>query len=208
MVERTFSWFGRNRRFAKDFENLRAPLDTLLTLGFALRPVANSTNRRSETHDNEVGKSDCEETFARASLTTNDTHIASNNQPSLNGERSASGTTAVTIEEIARRLDRDKSDVRDQVVEVGRAAVAKVAIFGRPNARQRAIDYAGWRYRDFVSLAAGSRPAAGNLIPLVLNRPGASAQSPGRRVSREPAWNFYPTKTTCSADAQRNYGRT
>ena len=24
-IERTFSWFGRNRRLAKDFENLRNP---------------------------------------------------------------------------------------------------------------------------------------------------------------------------------------
>ena len=39
-------------------------------------------------------------------------------------------------------------------------------------------------------------------------RPVASAQSPGRRVSREPVWNFYPTKTTCSAVAQCSYGRT
>jgi hypothetical protein len=32
MVERTFSWFGRNRRFAKDFENLAATLETFVTL--------------------------------------------------------------------------------------------------------------------------------------------------------------------------------
>jgi len=28
MVERTFSWFGRNRRLAKDFENLAKTLAT------------------------------------------------------------------------------------------------------------------------------------------------------------------------------------
>ena len=30
VVERTFSWFGRNRRLAKDFEN---PAETLATFG-------------------------------------------------------------------------------------------------------------------------------------------------------------------------------
>jgi hypothetical protein len=51
------------------------------------------------------------------------------------------------------------------------------------------------------------RPAVENLVPFGTGRPGASARSPGRRVSREPVWNFYPTKTTCSAVAQCNYGR-
>jgi len=32
VVERTFSWFGRNRRLAKDFENLAATLATFVTL--------------------------------------------------------------------------------------------------------------------------------------------------------------------------------
>jgi len=32
VVERTFSWFGRNRRLAKDFENLAATLETFVTL--------------------------------------------------------------------------------------------------------------------------------------------------------------------------------
>jgi hypothetical protein len=32
VVERTFSWFGRNRRLAKDFENLAETLATLVTL--------------------------------------------------------------------------------------------------------------------------------------------------------------------------------
>jgi transposase len=31
-VERTFSWFGRNRRLAKDFENLAETLTTFVTL--------------------------------------------------------------------------------------------------------------------------------------------------------------------------------
>jgi len=31
-VERTFSWFGRNRRLAKDFENLAETLATFVTL--------------------------------------------------------------------------------------------------------------------------------------------------------------------------------
>jgi putative transposase len=40
VVERTFSWFGRNRRLAKDFENLAVSLATFVTLAsiqFALR---------------------------------------------------------------------------------------------------------------------------------------------------------------------------
>ena len=32
VVERTFSWFGRNRRLAKDYENLAATLATFVTL--------------------------------------------------------------------------------------------------------------------------------------------------------------------------------
>src|SRR6476661_8682190 len=32
VVERTFSWFGRNRRLAKDFENLTETLVTFVTL--------------------------------------------------------------------------------------------------------------------------------------------------------------------------------
>ena len=43
VVERTFSWFGRNRRFAKDFENLAETLATFVTLAsiqLALRRLA------------------------------------------------------------------------------------------------------------------------------------------------------------------------
>ena len=32
IVERTLSWFGRNRRLAKDFENLAETLATFVTL--------------------------------------------------------------------------------------------------------------------------------------------------------------------------------
>jgi transposase len=32
VVERTFSWFGGNRRLAKDFENLAETLATFVTL--------------------------------------------------------------------------------------------------------------------------------------------------------------------------------
>jgi putative transposase len=56
MVERTFSWFGRNRRLAKDFENLAETLATFVTLTsiqLALRRLAgawvvNSTNTGSD----------------------------------------------------------------------------------------------------------------------------------------------------------------
>ncbi len=43
VVERTFSWFGRNRRLARDFENLAETLATLVTLAsiqLALRRLA------------------------------------------------------------------------------------------------------------------------------------------------------------------------
>jgi len=43
VVERTFSWFGRNRRLAKDFENLTETLATFVTLAsiqLALRRLA------------------------------------------------------------------------------------------------------------------------------------------------------------------------
>jgi transposase len=43
VVERTFSWFGRNRRLAKDCENLAETLTTFVTLAsiqLALRRLA------------------------------------------------------------------------------------------------------------------------------------------------------------------------
>ena len=43
VVERTFSWFGRNRRLARDFEHLAETLLTVLTLAFirlAIRRLA------------------------------------------------------------------------------------------------------------------------------------------------------------------------
>ncbi len=43
VVERTFSWFGRNRRLAKDFENLAATLAAFLAIAsiqLALRRLA------------------------------------------------------------------------------------------------------------------------------------------------------------------------
>jgi len=43
VVERTFSWFGRNRRLAKDYENLANTLAAFVTLAaiqFALRRLA------------------------------------------------------------------------------------------------------------------------------------------------------------------------
>jgi len=39
VVERTFSCFGRNRRFAKDFENLAGTLETLVTLAAIRRAI-------------------------------------------------------------------------------------------------------------------------------------------------------------------------
>jgi transposase len=43
VVERTFSWFGRNRRLAKDFENFAATLGAFVALAsiqLALRRLA------------------------------------------------------------------------------------------------------------------------------------------------------------------------
>ena len=43
VVERTFSWFGRNRRLSKDFENLAETLAAFVTLAsiqLALRRLA------------------------------------------------------------------------------------------------------------------------------------------------------------------------
>jgi putative transposase len=43
VVERFFSWFGRNRRLAKDFENLAETLATFVIIAsiqFALRRLA------------------------------------------------------------------------------------------------------------------------------------------------------------------------
>jgi len=70
-----FFWFGRNRRLAKDFENLAGALVPFVALAFirlalrrlALAQVVNSTNRRPASTITKVAKSDCEGTFARAS---------------------------------------------------------------------------------------------------------------------------------------------
>jgi hypothetical protein len=35
---------------------------------------------------------------------------------------------------------------------------AEVAIFGSPNARRRAIEYADWRYRDFEEVSLAPMP--------------------------------------------------
>ena len=43
VVERTFSWFGRNRRIAKDYENLAGTLAAFVTLAciqIAIRRLA------------------------------------------------------------------------------------------------------------------------------------------------------------------------
>ena len=40
VVERTSSWFGRNRRLAKDFKNLAKTFVTLASIQFALRRLA------------------------------------------------------------------------------------------------------------------------------------------------------------------------
>ena len=40
VVERSSSWFGRNRRLAKDFENLAKTFVTLASIQFALRRLA------------------------------------------------------------------------------------------------------------------------------------------------------------------------
>ena len=48
VVERTFSWFGRNRRLAKDFENLAETLATFVTIAsiqLALRRLARVLNQ-------------------------------------------------------------------------------------------------------------------------------------------------------------------
>jgi transposase len=39
VVERTFFWFGRNCRLAKDFENLAGTLQTFVTLAAIQRPA-------------------------------------------------------------------------------------------------------------------------------------------------------------------------
>ena len=59
VVERTFSWFGRNRRLAKDFENLAETLATFLTLAciqLALRRLARAQPLPSASVRRESGR--------------------------------------------------------------------------------------------------------------------------------------------------------
>jgi hypothetical protein len=61
VVERTFSWFGRNRRLTKHFENLAETLATFVTLSSVLLALGrlaraqavDSTGHRSAMHDDE-----------------------------------------------------------------------------------------------------------------------------------------------------------
>jgi transposase len=61
VVERTFSWFGRNRRLARDFENLTKTLGAFVALAsvqlslrrLARAQITNSPNRRFASHDGE-----------------------------------------------------------------------------------------------------------------------------------------------------------
>jgi transposase len=79
VVERTFSWFGRNPRLARDFENLA---ETLATFGDPrLHPACpqapcHGVGRGPRYTVTKVGKSDCEGTFARASGNDQDAPIA------------------------------------------------------------------------------------------------------------------------------------
>jgi hypothetical protein len=53
VVERTFSWFGRNRRLAKDYENLAETLAAFITLAaiqFAIRRLARAWAFESGSH--------------------------------------------------------------------------------------------------------------------------------------------------------------
>jgi hypothetical protein len=67
VVERTFSWFGRNRRLAKDFENLAETLGAFVALAsiqLALRRLARA-QITANLHRTmvKVCKSDCEGTI-------------------------------------------------------------------------------------------------------------------------------------------------
>jgi transposase len=72
VVERTFSWFGRNRRLAKDFEILPKPWAPSLPSPPSSLPSGGLPRRRSPTHQTanlhrtmvKVCKSDCEGTVA------------------------------------------------------------------------------------------------------------------------------------------------
>src|SRR3954452_24426368 len=56
VVERTFSWFGRNRRLAKDFENLAETMATLREPRFdPARPQADCQGVGRELHKPPVG---------------------------------------------------------------------------------------------------------------------------------------------------------
>jgi transposase len=45
VVERTFSWFGRNRRIAKDYENLGLTLAAFVTLACGKRAACKAFHR-------------------------------------------------------------------------------------------------------------------------------------------------------------------
>ena len=72
MVERGLSWFGRNRRLAKDFENLGDTLATFVALAsiqLALKETCQRVGREYDKHgfalhDDGGLQADCEETFA------------------------------------------------------------------------------------------------------------------------------------------------
>ena len=54
VVERTFSWFGRNRRLAKDFENLAETLTAFVTLA-SIQPALRRLAAASVVHSTKNG---------------------------------------------------------------------------------------------------------------------------------------------------------
>jgi hypothetical protein len=55
VVERTFSWFGRNRRLAKDFENLTETVATFVTIASIQLPSGGLPECKAPTPTTPVG---------------------------------------------------------------------------------------------------------------------------------------------------------
>ena len=110
VVERTFSWFGRNRRLAKDFENLPETLGASSLSPQSSSPSGGWPGRRSPTQQTanlhrtmvKVCKSDCEGTVAG---TRGNGEVA----PKAGTRGHAAGLPGLASKAVVRVLQRDGS---------------------------------------------------------------------------------------------------
>ena len=75
------------------------------------------------------------------------------------GRACREGSSAATMSEPAKVFEDRKSPVDWRAEKFDDDSRAELAIFAGPNTRERAIQYADWRYRDFEEVSLEPMPA-------------------------------------------------